>query len=44
MAAANITELRPGQVNDPTNALRQRRRRKRKATATVTAPKVRKNG
>ena len=37
MADANITELRPGRVNDPTNALRQRRHRKRKAQSTVTA-------
>jgi hypothetical protein len=36
MADANITELRPGRVNDPTNALRQRRHRKRKAQSTVT--------
>ena len=38
MADTNITELRPGRVNDPTNALRQRRHRKRKARPTVTAP------
>ena len=45
MVDANITELRPGRVSDPTNALRQRRHRKRKAAPTVTAPaKVRKNG
>jgi hypothetical protein len=37
MADTNITELRPGPVNDPTNALRQRRHRKRKAQSTVTA-------
>jgi hypothetical protein len=37
MADTNITELRPGPVNDPTNALRQRRHRKRKARSTVTA-------
>jgi hypothetical protein len=37
MADTNITELRPGPVNDPTNALRQRRHRKRKAQSSVTA-------
>ena len=37
MADTNITELRPGPVNYPTNALRQRRHRKRKAQSTVTA-------
>ena len=37
MADTNITELRAGPVNDPTNALRQRRYRKRKAQSTVTA-------
>ncbi len=37
MADTNITELRPGRVNDPTNALRQRRHRKRRAQSTVTA-------
>jgi hypothetical protein len=37
MADANIAELRPGRVNDPTNALRQRRHRKRKAQSSVTA-------
>src|SRR5258708_35661600 len=36
MADTNSTELRPGPVNDPTNALRQRRHRKRKAQSTVT--------
>jgi hypothetical protein len=45
MVDTNITELRPGRVSDPTNALRQRRHRKRKAAPTVAAPaKVRKNG
>jgi hypothetical protein len=37
MADTNITELRPGPINDPTNALRQRRHRKREAQSTVTA-------
>jgi hypothetical protein len=37
MADTNITELRPGPINDPTNALRQRRHRKRKAQSSVTA-------
>jgi hypothetical protein len=37
MADTNITELRPGPVNDPTNALRQRRHRRRRAQSTVTA-------
>jgi len=42
MADTNITELRAGPVNDPTNALRERRHRKRKAQSTVTARTSRK--
>jgi hypothetical protein len=45
MPETKILDLHPGQVKDPTNALRQRRHRKRKAPRTVTAPaKVRQNG
>jgi hypothetical protein len=35
MVDANVTELLPSRVNDPTNALRQQRHRKRKARSAA---------